>query len=165
MDNLLSLSLVFLPLSSFLPLRPAASIEESQSLEVLVESHPAGALLDHVLTVSLADLLALLCVEHRQFFLLDPFGIDLCPPGFALLVGGSNFNAFVLVVLFEGEGLGFFGFGLSRDFLSCLCCPCCLCDRCVLFGCFLDVLVLVELVLDISDVAPSSSFLSGLVAV
>ena len=162
MDDLLALSPILVSLSPLLPLGgPAAAVEETQSFEIFVEADPARAVLDDVLSVALADLLALLGVEHGQFLLLDPFGVDLGPPGLFLLVGGADFDALALVVLLEGERLGFFGLRLDGGLFGVLCAF----DRGgVFFGGFLDVLVLVELVLGVSDVAPSSAFFSGSVA-
>lgn len=162
MDDLLALSPIFVSLSSLLPLGGlGGAVEEAESFEVFVEADPAGGVLDDVLSVALADLLALLGVEHGQFLLLDPLGVDLGPPGLFLLVGGGDLYALALVVLLEGECLGLFGFGFDWGLFGVLWGFGC---GGVFFGGFLDVLVFVELVLDVSDVAPSSAFLSGSVA-
>ena len=60
-------------------------------------------------------------------------------------------NAFVLVVFLEGNTLRFFWLGLLDGLLS-------------LLQSFLDIFLLVLLVMEIANIASSSTFLSGLVA-
>lgn len=142
--------------------------EEAESLKVLVKANTAGRELDDVLGIALADLLVLLGLEDDQLLLLDPFGVQLSLlDGGLLLEGAGNLNTLALVVLLESGGFGLDGLlldngldnggglSLSRDFLSLLS---------GLDGAFSDVFVLLELILEVSDVAPSSSFLSGPVA-
>lgn len=90
--------------------------------------------------------------KDGKFFLFDPFGVDV---GFF----GSDFffevvvdvDSFAFVVFFEGDSLGFFGFGFFRLF------------RGVFFS-FFDVFFLVEVVFDVADVSFSSSFFSDFVS-
>lgn len=167
-NGALSLSSVLvLVLTTFLLLLLSPG-EEAESLQVLVEADTAGRELDDVLSITLADLLVLLGFEDGQFLLLDPFGVQLSLlDGGLFLEGVGDLNTLALVVLLQSRGFGLDGLcldngfdnsgglSLSRDFLSLLS---------GLDGAFLDVLVLLELILEVSDVAPSSSFLSGSVA-
>jgi hypothetical protein len=167
-NGALSLSSVLvLVLTAFLLLLLSLG-EEAESLQVLVKADTAGREFDNVLGIALADLLVLLGFEDGQLLLLDPFGVQLSHPhGSLLLEGVGNFNTLALVVLFQSGSFGLDGLlldnrvgnsgglSLNRGLLSLLL---------RLDGTFLDVFVLLELILEVADVAPSSSFLSGSVA-
>lgn len=131
-------------------------LSESEAFKVLIKSSSAGRELDEVLGVPLAVLLVFLALKHDELLLLDPLSIDLSSLVGLLLVDVVQFNTLVLIVLFKGEGLRLFGLGLL-SFLSN-----CLNSRGLSFG-LLDVFILVEIVLDVADVALASSFLAGLV--
>lgn len=137
---------------------------EAQALEVLVEADPRRGLLDDVLGVALADLLVLLGLEHGELLLLEPVGADLRLLGRRLLlVGAGHLHALVLVVLREGGCLGLLGLDLLGLGLFGLPLNSSLGLRLGLVS-LLDVLVLLEFVLEVSDLSPASAFLAGPVA-
>jgi hypothetical protein len=132
-------------------------LSESEAFKVLIKSSSAGGELDDVLSISLAVLLVFLALKHNELFLLDPFSIDLSLLGRLLLIDVIQLNTLVLVVFFKSEGFGLFGLGLL-SFLSD-----CLNSRGLLSFGLLDVFILVEIVLDVADVALASSFLTRLI--
>jgi hypothetical protein len=165
-DDLLALPSLVLVLVLLPLLRPLLALpEEAQSLQVLVEAHSAGSELHHVLTVALADLLVLLLLQHSQLLLLYPLRIHVLLGRSLLLVSGVDLHALTLVVLLQGRGLGLFRLLLSGGLLDWSLAL----DGLLGFSgrflwSILDVLVAVELVLDVADVAPSSALLSRLIA-
>jgi hypothetical protein len=165
-DDLLALPSLVLVLVLLPLLRPLLALpEEAQSLQVLVEAHSAGSELHHVLTVALADLLVLLRLQHSQLLLLYPLRIHVLLGRSLLLVSGVDLHALTLVVLLQGRGLGLFRLLLSGGLLDWSLAL----DGLLGFSgrflwSILDVLVAVELVLDVADVAPSSALLSRLIA-
>ena len=137
--------------------------EEAEALEVLVKANLAWSLLHDILFVSLADLLVLLWLEDGQLLLLDPLSIEFRLLDWSLLLEViADLNSLALVVLLEGRSLRFFDLLLDWLFGGCINGSFGL--RLCFFGSLFDVLVLVELVLDVADVSPSSTFLARLVA-
>jgi hypothetical protein len=160
-DDLLALALVLLAVVASLLRLALGLAEEAEALQVLIETYPAGGVLDDILAVALTDLLVLLGVEDRQLLLLDPLGVHLRLLHLLLLIGSRHLQALVLIVLLQSQGLRLFrlllggwlcGLGLTSLLLSCF------------LGSLFDVLILVELVLDVADVAPSATLLAGLVS-
>lgn len=166
MDDLLALAslvLMAVVLSSLLTLLILLSLsKETKSFQVLIQAHTARCELDHVLPITLADLLSLLGVQHYQLLLLNPLSIDLSLLGWGLLfVGCSYLDSLALVVFLKGQRLWLFWLLLSWGLFS----RGLLVSRLfglsgILFRSFLDVLVLVQLILDVANIAPSASLLA-----
>lgn len=136
--------------------------EEAEALEVFVKANLARSLLHDILFVPLADLLVLLRLENGQLLLLDPLGIEICLPDWSLLLKGVvDLNSLALVVLLKSKG--FWLFRLLLSWLLGRCIGSSLSLRLGFLSSLLDVLVLVEFVLDVADVSPSSAFLARLV--
>ena len=162
-DDLLTLALVLVTVLTSLFRLTLSLIEETETLQVLIKTNPTGCVLDHILAIALADFLALLGIEDGQLLLLDPLSIDFSRLlHLLLLVGGSHLQTLALVVLFQSQGLRFFGFlfswrlfgsRLSTRFLHSL------------LRSLFNVLIFVELVLDVSDISPSAALLPRLVSV
>ncbi len=161
-DDLLALALVLVALLASLFRLSLGLVEEAEALQVLIETDPAGCVLDHILAVALTDLLALLGVKHSQLLLLNPLSVHFRSSHLLLLVGGRHFQTLVLIVFLQSQGFRLFrlllsgwllGLGLASRLLSCF------------LGSLLDVFILVELVLDVTDVAPSATLLAWLVTV
>lgn len=161
-DDLLALALVLVAVLASLLGLALSLVEESESLQVLVKTNTTRSVLDHILAIALADLLALLGIKNNQLLLLNPLGIHLtCLLHLLLLIGGRHLQTLALVVLFQSQGLRLFGLllggrlftlGLSTRFFGSF------------FRGLLDVLILVELVLDVADISPSSTLLARLVS-
>jgi len=162
--NLLPLVLFSLVPARFFLTLGSFPFEEAKALQIFIKTHSGRGELDNILTVSFAEFLVLLGFDDGQFLLLDPFSVEISLPGNCLfLVDVGHLHALVFVVFFESEGLGFFGlhFNWGFRFFGRLSCQDDISG--LAFGSFLNVFVFVELVLEVADVAPSSTFFSGLV--
>lgn len=118
------------------------------------------------MSVSLADLLVLFGFENNQFFLLDPFSIEVGPPNWGfLLIGVVDVNSLVLVIFLKSGG-----FGLNRLLLNnwlsgnLAFSNWCIGFRTGFFRTVLNIFFFLELILQVSDISPASSFFSGPIA-
>lgn len=163
-DHFLSFSFVLVLVITTLFLFGGSLLpEEAESLEVLVKANSARSLLHDILPVPFADLLVFLGLENSQLFLFDPLGIELCLLDWNLLFKGVvDLNSLVFVVLLKSNSLWFFRLLLNWLFGRCFSGSFGL--RLIFFGSLFDVLVLVEFVLDVADVSPSSAFLTRLIS-
>ena len=133
--------------------------EETQGLNVLIKTNFAGVELNEILRVSFAIFLIFFGFDKCQFFLFDPFSIDICFFSNLLFKGVIDLNTLVLVVLFKSGSLRLF-YLLLNGLLSLNWNRFCL----NFFRSLLDVFFGLEFILNVSNVSPSSAFFSLLIA-
>jgi hypothetical protein len=145
---------LFLPLFGFFT-------EKSETFKVLVKSNTARGELHDILSVSLADLLVFLRFENNQLLFFNPFSVDIGLLDFLLFIGVADFNTLALVVFLKGWSFRLNGLllnnWLSGDFTFS---SGSVSFRTGFFGTLLDIFACFELVLQVSNISPSSSFLS-----
>jgi hypothetical protein len=139
--------------------------KEAKAFNVLIKSNTGVSELNNVLVVSFTELLVLFGFKNGQFLLLDPFSVELSLLHWSFaLIGVADLNSLALVVLFKSKSCRLFGFLLSNNWLFWL-------------GFFswdltlgssllrrlLDVFIFFELILHVTNVSPTSSFLSGFI--
>lgn len=142
-----------LPSGLFLPLPAglrAADAEPEQLGVGGVEAHLVLQVAAAVLRL-LPLALVLLGLQHGQFLLGDPVSLDLALLDGLALLDLRHLDALLAVVLLQSDALGLFGLGLLGLGLL---------DGLLAV---LGVLVLLELVLQVADVAAASSLLAGAV--
>lgn len=135
---------------------------ESKTLKVLIKTSPGDRLFDCILCLSFVLPLALFGFKDGQFFLLDPVSLNILFLDRTLLFESVvDINTFVSVVLFKSQSLRLLWLRFWDIVFSCYI----FVGQLGLLRLILDVLVLVELILDISNVSFSSSSLSGSVTI
>lgn len=136
--------------------------KETERLDILIKTNFAGIELNEILSVSFAIFLIFFGFDKSQFFLFNPFSIDIGSLSNLLLEGLIDLNTLVLVVFFKSgslrlfyfllNGLLFFSLNWSR-----------LCFN--FFRSLFNVFFGLELILDVSNISPSSAFFSWLIAI
>ena len=135
--------------------------KETKRLNILIKTNFAGVELNEILSVSFAIFLIFFGFDKSQFFLFNPFSIDICSLSNLLFKGLIDLNTLVLVVFFKSgslrlfylllNGLLFFSLNWSRWCLN-------------FFRSLFNVFFGLELILDVSNISPSSAFFSWLIA-
>jgi len=135
-------------------------LSKTKSLQIFIKSNFSWREFNQSLSISLTVFLVFLWFKNSQLLLFDPFSIDVNLFGYFLLIDVAQFNSLVFVILFESESFGFFRLGFSSRLFSFYNWSFIL----MFFSIFLDVFVLVEIILNISNVSSTSSFFSGSVS-
>ena len=136
--------------------------KETERLDILIKTNFAGIELNEILSVSFAIFLIFFGFDKSQFFLFNPFSIDIGSLSNLLFESLIDLNTLVLIVFFKSgslrlfylllNGLLFFSFNWSR-----------LCFN--FFRSLFNVFFGFELILDVSNISPSSAFFSWLIAI
>jgi len=126
---------------------------EAKRPKALINTSSGVQMLDCVLRLLLALPLIFFGLHHRQLFLFDPLSLDLTFLCGLLAEIFLQVDSLVLVVFLKSQGFWLNFLGLLCDDLF---------VRDIFFA-FLDVLVLVQVILDISNVSLASSSFPGFI--